>query len=124
MLHPVIISNNPLVRDRYAHPELCWQESYQQVLLAARDRVHLGLRLLMHPESGSVKPWQTPYRSLVLEGEPGALDFTSLAMIEPAIERFRHFSPSSRQICSEEILRDFQLIDFNLLRQCMECHYP
>lgn len=120
-----IISNNPAVYAKFGeskHGELSLskQEGYLQVLLAARNAIHQGHHLLMHPESGSVKPYQTPYRSLLLEVND-TLDMDSLLMIEQAITRFQCFI-EMREIpqqhhYSPEILQDFQTIDLSLVTQ-------
>ncbi len=118
----LIVTNNPMVAARYADYPVCQQVNYLQVLLAARDAVHQGKRLLMHPESGSVQPGQTPYRSLLLEDVNASLDITSLEMIENALARYRHFSGTGRPLVAwtDAILRDFQLIDLGFMRQAME----
>jgi hypothetical protein len=36
------------------------------VLLTVRDHIHSGARLLTHPQAGSVKPYETPYRSVLV----------------------------------------------------------
>lgn len=122
MAKRLIVTNNPTVAARYAGYSLNWQTNYLQVLLAARDAVHQGQTLLMHPESGSVKPGQTPYRSLLLDGKTAALDMRSLAMIENALARYRHFSGTGRPLSAwpEAIKRDFQLIDLSLLREAVQ----
>lgn len=38
-----------------------------QVLLAARDLIHAGWRILHHPLYGNYRPYQQPYRSVLLE---------------------------------------------------------
>ena len=68
--------------------------SYLDVLLAARDYIHRGYFLLTHPLAGSVKPNQTPFRSIVLSEESleGAEDFRDLRLIEESIEAYRKFT--------------------------------
>ncbi|MGQ7807592.1 GrdX family protein [Hafnia alvei] len=120
-----IISNNPAVYAKYGESKcgefsLSKHEGYLQVLLAARDAIHQGHRLLIHPESGSVKPYQTPYRSLLLAVND-TLDMDSLLMIEQAIIRFQGFI-EMREIpqqdhYSPEMLQDFQTIDLSLVTQ-------
>lgn len=113
----LIITNNPAVQAHYGDWIISVQPDYQRVLLAARDAIHQGKRLLMHPESGSVKPGQTPYRSLLLDNTCRQVDWMSLEMIENALMRWRHFTNSR---WSAEVLGDFQLIDLSLLRQAVE----
>ena len=49
MAKRLIVTNNPVVAARYAGHSLSWQANYLQVLLAARDAIHQGQKLLMHP---------------------------------------------------------------------------
>lgn len=118
----LIVTNNPAVAARFANYSQCQRANYLQVLLAVRDEIHQGKRLLMHPESGSVKPGQTPYRSLLLECGSMQLDMTSLEMIENALTRYCHYSGTGKPFSawSDELLRDFQLIDLSLIRQAVE----
>ncbi|MDL2317259.1 GrdX family protein [Desulfovibrio sp. OttesenSCG-928-A18] len=66
------------------------------MLLAVRDCVHLGWKLLHHPLYGNFRPHQQPYRSILLEGPPvcakagqgaGGLapDAMSLHLVEEAL---------------------------------------
>lgn len=69
----LIITNNPVVfkkiSDRY--PVIYKDVSYGDILKEVRDRVHMGCRLLSHPLSGSVKPNETPYKSIMVEERGG-----------------------------------------------------
>lgn len=116
----LIITNNPAVEAHYLGCAMRLCADYQQVLLTARDAIHLGRCLLMHPESGSITPAQTPYRSLLLGSCQCQLDVVSLEMIENALTRYRSFSAASRaEKWREAELQDFQLIDLNLLREAV-----
>ncbi len=61
---------------------------YLNVLQAARDYIHRGHALLSHPLAGSMKPNQTPFKSIVLgtESLEGANEFRDLELIEESIE--------------------------------------
>ena len=83
----IIITNNPLVRDKRSESEVEFYDTdYLGVLKAARDKIHLGHGLLTHPLSGSVKPGETPYKTVVLTREKGVLDEKALAIIEASIQ--------------------------------------
>ena len=89
---------------------------YLGVLKIVRDRVHLGHKLLTHPLSGSVKPGETPYKTVVLSAERGSLDEKALSIIEDSIQTCLKFTTNSvKRIWSEEILADFQLIDYDII---------
>lgn len=80
----IIITNNKLVDEYYGGKRAVTWCSYQDVLYSVRDYVHKNYKLLTHPLSGSVKPNETPFKSVALEiGDK--LDFNSVEMIENAI---------------------------------------
>ena len=56
------------------------------VLVSVRSSVHLGGRLLTHPLCGNLRPYQQPFRSVLIQEFPGALvDLESLSLIENAV---------------------------------------
>lgn len=112
----LIITNNPVVVEKYQNFQLEIFETAMEVLRKARDLIHLGYRLINHPLAGSVKPNETPYRSLVLSADEGSLDFSSLQYIETALRKYEEFltaHPVPRW--SKKVLADFQLIDLSLV---------
>ena len=117
----VLMSNNPLVRDSYSGKyEVCFVDgSYMDVLIATRDRCHAGCRLLSHPLSGSVKPNETLYKSVMISKDAGSVDFDSVIMIEDAITTAAKFGPVRRNWREQEC-RDFQLVDLTLIVSAIE----
>ena len=114
----IIVTNNPLVREK--HPVGLKLEFHDTdcmgVFKAVRDRIHLGHELLTHPLSGSVKPGETPYKTVLLKGEKGVLDAASLSLIEESILTCEKLQQSIiKKDWSEKILADFQLIDYTLI---------
>ena len=84
-------------------------------------RQHKGYRLLTHPLSGSVKPGETPYKSVLMSrGE--RLDMTSLTLIEDAIRTGRKFEDKSEKY-SGKTLDDLKLIDMDLLKGAIASAY-
>ena len=118
MFKVFIISNNPLVWDDYPHV-IKVNGSLRQVLVKARDYVHQGYRLISHPLAGSVKPNETPFKSLVMEAEQKSLDFDSLRIIESAIEVTDKLPKLNRKW----VFEDFRIIDSSLLKAAFE-HFP
>lgn len=121
----IILTNNPDVQNMLTDRSVCFVEgSYRDVLVRARDMVHQGHRLLTHPLMGSLKPNETPYRSVGLSEEKGSLDFDSLQLIENAIETFDKFAavtrPDRGSNTPERMLADFRLIDASLLKTALE----
>ncbi len=112
-----ILTNNPLV---FA----CLSGSYcldyrpeaghREILVAARDMVYMGHRLYNHPLSGSVKPNETPYRSLVLSREPCGFDGYQAEIIANAVMVFDGFGPLKGSL-PQTLLQDFQRMDYALL---------
>ena len=115
-----VLTNNPLVRDTLKDKkEVIYKEiSYEDVLREARDRVYRGYRLLSHPLSGSVKPNETPYKSIMIGNRKEEIDAQSVRIIESAIESCRKFVFKSAKY-KPEVYKDFQLIDWTLLESAM-----
>jgi len=132
----IVITNNPLVNNEIDGAVYDGNASFVDILTAVRDKVHLGHRLLTHPLSGSVKPGQTPYKSVVITaGSEETTDYESVKLIEDALavagtlvdtvhpEAWGKKTLSTGKkpgACgavsrSETADRDFQLIDYNLI---------
>ena len=118
--HYMIITNNPLVPKKLDDSRIVAYRdiSYEDVLKEVRDRIHEGHRLLSHPLSGSVKPNETPYKSVMISTGKGEIDEGSLAIIENAIQACRKFIFKS-DLYEESVYDDFQLIDWTLLESGM-----
>lgn len=118
----VALTNNPRVEEKYGGriEVICRPEdSAAALLVQGRDRLHLGWRLVNHPLTGSVKPNQTPYRSLLLEQPdgPAGTDWASLLALEDSmacLERFAAFQPGS-----DEVLADLRMVDLALFDSAM-----
>ena len=115
----LILTNNPLVRDCMEGHGLftirCMPEkNYREILVMARDLVYKGHTLYTHPLSGSVKPNETPYKSVIVSVEPHTFDAQQAEIIANSVAVFDKFPPCSKEL-SEQVHRDFQLIDYSLL---------
>lgn len=115
-----ILTNNPRVlRLREEGCEVLYaEEPYDGILRRARDLIHQGHSLLTHPLSGSVKPGENPYKSIMLSSRAGALDAQSLELIENAIVTARKF-PDLSSCWTRKILDDFMLIDETLISSAL-----
>jgi len=112
----MIVTNNPLVKTKLGeeyHIEYS-EISYEDIVKKVRDYIFLGHQLLSHPLSGSVKPNETPYKSIMLAKEPNTLDLQSVEIIENAIQTIPKFAFRS-DMYKPEVYEDFQLIDFTLI---------
>jgi hypothetical protein len=109
-----IITNNPLVSEKYTDVAVSYDCSVEGIFKLTRDEIHLGAVLINHPLSGSVKPNESPYKSLVVSTKRGSLDADSLKWIESALETLYKLHKLDRAL-SDSILADFQIIDLDLL---------
>ncbi len=120
----IIITNNPKVYENYSNKmDILYSDtfSYLDVLLKARDKIHEGHSLLTHPLSGSVKPNETPYKSVAISVESTTLNMESLMIIEESINTAKKFIGGKKTPnWTEQILEDFQAIDFYLIRSGIE----
>lgn len=118
----VLITNNPNLH-RAVHNGRLISGSSLDVLVAVRDAVHMGSSLLTHPLCGNLRPYQQPYRSVLLKENPGALvDLESLSMIEEAVLVYRS--------CEDRLLYpwmlgdatrvDYAFVDCELMRESLE----
>ncbi len=113
-----IMSNNPLAKEKYAELVLEKQLDVEGIFKAARDEIHLGSVLINHPLSGSVKPNESPFKSLVLSTRRGDVDMKSLQLIEGALEVLKKLGKKVRKY-PNQALEDFKVIDLDLLDSAM-----
>lgn len=120
----IIITNNDKVYFKYKDSYevvLLKDKSYTDVLYAVRDRIHEGCKLLTHPMAGSLKPNQTPYKSVMLEYTGGRADAESVMLIENSIFaalKFLKFKSTPKW--SDKILSDFQTVDLSLIENVVK----
>ncbi len=135
----LIITNNPRVYDEFSpdkgtgagKPDIEYHEGMPQteILRLARNRIHLGAKLVIHPMMGRIKPHETPYKSVFLEvpdereeaGGSFTTDFTSLQIIEDSIHETEKFINHTYMVkYTDEMLPDLQYIDLLLILSGME----
>jgi len=93
------------------------------ILYTVRNKIHAGHGLLSHPLSGSVKPGQTPYKSVMITKDQQALDPEALKIIENSIEIAENQINRNRAQAGdipEKLLEDFQLVDLDLITSGMD----
>ncbi len=77
---------------------------------------------MSHPLAGSMKPNQTPFKSIVLgtESLEGANEFRDLELIEESIEAYYKFM-KNRPLpkWSKKSTEDFRIIDLSLMESVM-----
>lgn len=120
----IIITNNSKVYEKYKEKyEIVFLEdgSYVDVLKRMRDELHLGYKLLTHPMAGSLKPNQTPYKTVVAEKKYGKADYESIMLIEnslQAAEKFLKFKQTPKW--NEKILNDFKTVDLSFIENVVK----
>ena len=92
---------------------------YREVLVKARDLVYIGHTLYTHPLAGSVKPNETVYRSIAVSKNPHTFSPEQAEMMSNSIIAYDKFPPKKR-ILTDELLHDFQLVDYTLIAGAME----
>ena len=111
-----IVTNNQLVKEKYENEyEINYFDvTYKEILLRVRSMCQEGYQLLTHPMSGSVKPNETPYKSIMLSTSKGNINEESLLLIEKCFVTYNKFEDLKKE-WSKEVLEDFQLIDYTLI---------
>ena len=116
-----IITNNPLVNERYENKFLIDYHkdiTFLNTLEVVREKVHMGYEILTHPLTGSIKPGETPFKSIIISEKPSTLNFDSLELIENAIMTTRKFP--LKLGWTDKILGDFKLIDCDIITSGIE----
>lgn len=120
----VVVTNNKYVYEKYKDKmEIIFKDdfTYMQVLEFVRDKVHDGYKLLTHPLSGSVKPNETPYKTIMISKDKGSLDEDGLRIIEDSIatvKKFQSNKPTPNWV--ESVLDDFRVIDLSLIENVID----
>lgn len=97
------------------------QGAAHDVMCVARDKVHMGWRLLNHPLYGNFRPNQQPFRSLLLvppHNEPSSVDLESLHLLEQAFAVYascaKHWATPDN--VPPEMFKDCSVIDAELMQ--------
>lgn len=114
-----IITNNPAVRDKYVVQSAYFETDVLGVYTKIRDEVHLGAEIISHPLSGSIKPWETPYKSVVIKKRSAPCDLKSLQLIEDALATLLKATKKNYKF-TQQMLEDFGIIDLDLVNSAME----
>ncbi|WIV10367.1 GrdX family protein [Proteiniborus sp. MB09-C3] len=118
----IIVTNNPLIGERFAalYEIEFYDKDYIGILETVRDKIHLGHELLSHPLAGSIKPNETPYRTVIISKDKKQLDMNSLTLIESAIVTTRKFiSNRPTPDWNNVALFDFQTVDLSLIENVL-----
>lgn len=144
---PIIVTNNPRVKKELSSQnkiEIIYMagQSQEEILRFARDKIHLGAKLIVHPMMGRIKPHETPYKSVLMEisesretqennevseisagrqiSESPDLDYNSVMIIEDSIletsKLLNNTYAIKYDINDEESLKDLAYIDYLLMK--------
>ena len=93
----VIVTNNPKVRDELGQEfDVDYADiTYREILCKVRDMIYEGHKLLTHPLSGSVKPNETPYKSILVAKKTGKMDVQDASLLRTS---FRLSSRKCRRV--------------------------
>lgn len=119
----LLITNNPMVREKVKGIPVQYEEiEYGEVLeVVKRLIIEEKMVLLTHPLSGSIKPNETYYKSIVLSTKKSeAIDIESLDYIDQALEVYQKFMKNKmRPNWTERVLEDFAFVDYYLIKDTL-----
>ena len=117
----MIITNNDWVLNKYKESfnVVYIDGTFKDVLIAVRDKLHIGHELLTHPLGGSVKPGETPYKSIIISDDKKNVNFTSIYTIENSIITYDKFNKDKLKFISDKIAEDLKLIDLTVLESAL-----
>lgn len=117
-----IITNNPLVVKNYegTYDVQFFDISIKEIMQKVRDLCGEGHELLTHPLSGSVKPGETPYKSVLVSKEKTCkCDTSGFQLAQTAMDACDKFATMHKD-WSPSVLDDFQLVDYTLITSGIE----
>ncbi|WP_075859652.1 GrdX family protein [Carboxydothermus pertinax] len=120
----IVITNNPKVKEYIQKYQLnkrfslLWVDGFtEDVLEKVRDLCHFGHKLLTHPLTGSIKPNQTPYKTVVVDHLEQEIDFNSILIAENSyFKTLELLTKRPRPKETELFLDDFAVIDLDFFK--------
>lgn len=115
----ILVTNNDKVYEKYKNMLQCvFVEKYEEVLIKVRNFVYDRYILLTHPQASSLKPNQTPYRSVMVYPRNDEEDnIKDILLIEKCIETFRQWQDIARtpENYERKVTEDFKTIDLSVI---------
>lgn len=118
----IITNNNKVYEEFKSDHNIYYKEcSFKDILLYTRDRVHEGYTILTHPLSSSIKPNETPYKSILISDTKKTLDYKSLMIIENALLTYDKFEKDANHtiILNDRIRDDFKVVDLSIIKSAI-----
>ena len=113
-----MITNNDRVYEKYREKmRVILLKTYEEVLIRSRDMVYDRHILLTHPQASSLKPNQTPYRSVVVYPQGTEDNMKDIMLIEKCIETFGQWQNIAKtpEDYDEKVADDFKTIDLSVV---------
>ncbi|WP_455539054.1 GrdX family protein [Terrisporobacter sp.] len=119
----MIVTNNDKVYEKFkADYKVYFKEcSFRGILIYVRNKVHEGHEILSHPLSSSIKPNETPYKSILISDYQKSLDYKSLIIIENAILTYDKFKKDKDYTIelTDKIVEDFKTVDLSIIENIL-----
>ena len=113
-----LITNNAGLHDSAESSEYV-DGSSLDVLIHVRGLVHSGSIILTHPLCGNLRPNHQPYRSVIVDVIPGAVDLDSLSVIESAVNVYQSAKLIFPKDLDDKTRADYAYIDAELMRESL-----
>lgn len=121
-----IVTNNRLCREKYGEQidvELLEEATFLEVVRKVKFYIQSGWRLETHPMTGSLKPNQTPYKSIMISDRP--LDQEEFYQQEITMENAEDTCIKFQRIretpnWAEHLREDYRLVDLSLIEGAIQ----
>ncbi|MGI6405895.1 MAG: GrdX family protein [Syntrophaceticus sp.] len=112
-----IVTNNPLVQNKYTDNVLYIDGNVEQTLIKVRDMVYEGYELISHPLPASLRMLFSPYRSIVIGKKQKKVDFMQAEIAEESIHKYNtHMNSRQKDEVNSE---GYQMVDLILLESAL-----
>ena len=114
----ILVTNNDRVYLKYRDEIKCiLLDNYEDVLIKVRDMIYDRHILLTHPQASSLKPNQTPYRSIIVYPKNNEDNMNDVLLIEKCLEVFKAWQNISvtPQNYENRVSEDFKTIDLSVI---------
>lgn len=114
----IVVTNNDKVWEKYKDKmKVVLLADYEEVLVKTRDLVYDRHCLLTHPQASSLKPNQTPFRSVILYPKGKEDNTKDILLIEKCMETYKEWqeiAPTPAKY-EEKVKNDFKTIDLSII---------
>ena len=113
-----LITNNDRVYEKYKDElKVILLDTYEEVLIKVRDMVYDKHILLTHPQASSLKPNQTPYRSVAVYPRGKDDNMKDILLIEKCLQVYYEWQESapSPEKYEARVANDFKTIDLSVV---------